>query len=82
MTVLENTWNLISKIEKLPEGKRKEKILKFIKKKESLFLPKNSTGSFVHLLYRESLQTMVENFKNDTHIIWNLLDDYLEGKEI
>ena len=81
MTVLENTWNLISKIEKLPEGKRKEKILKFIKKKES-FLPKNSIGSFVHLLYRGNLQTMVENFKDDTHIIWNLLDDYLEGKEI
>jgi hypothetical protein len=86
MTQLENTWNLMSKIDEFPEGKRKEKILEFIKRKEAFLsqttLPKNKAGSFTHILYRGNLQDMVENFYNDDSIVWNLLDDYLKGKEI
>jgi hypothetical protein len=58
MTQLEYTWNLMSKIDEFPEGKRKEKILEFIKRKEAI-LPKSSVGSFVHILYRGNLQDMV-----------------------
>jgi hypothetical protein len=81
MAQLEFTWNLMAKIDEFPEGKRKEKILKFIKRKKAT-LPKSSIGSFVHILYRGNLQDMVENFYNDDSIVWNLLDDYLKRKEI
>lgn len=78
---LESSWTLIEKINNFPEGKRKEKILAFIEKKKSV-LPNDTRGSFTSLLYRGNLQNMVENFRDDSHIIWNLLDDYLEGNEI
>jgi hypothetical protein len=79
MGYLEPTWVLKDKIEKLPESKRKEKIQKFIKKQN---VKSKGPGDFTALIHRGNLQIMMDNFKNDDHLVWNSLDNYLEEKEI
>lgn len=78
MGFLEPTWVLKDKIEKLPESERKEKIQKFIEKQNVRSKGIRDCGAMIH---RGNLQTMVDNFENDDHLVWHLLDDYLEGKE-
>lgn len=75
--MLEPTWVLKDKIEKLPESERKEKIQKFIEKRNISCKGLRDSEAMIH---RGNLQTMVDNFENDNHLIWISLDYYLEGE--